>query len=65
LKESDIVKFSFLPDDHDAARLPRWVKTAKQPMAILLSSQANDALLATLDGKIPRAFLIPVGSKPR
>ena len=24
------VRFSFLADDHDASRLPRWVKTPKQ-----------------------------------
>jgi predicted nucleic acid-binding protein len=63
LKGTDIVKFSFILDDHDAARLPGWVKTAKQTTDGHLAelAKANEALLATLDGKIPRAFLIPAG----
>lgn len=60
MKRKD-VKFSFISDDHDASRLPAWVKTAKQVTDGHLSQLAvsNGAVLATLDEKIPGAFLIP------
>ncbi len=61
LKAEGGAKFSFLADDHDVARLPKWVKTPKQitdgHLAQLAS--ANHAVLATLDRGIPEAFLIP------
>jgi hypothetical protein len=52
---------SFLVDDHDASRLPSWVKTARQTTDGHLAqlAKANDAMLATLDRGIPGAFLIP------
>jgi len=61
LKAGDVVKFTFISDDHDIARLPAWVKTPKQTTDGHLAelAKANGALLATLDGRTPRAFLIP------
>jgi predicted nucleic acid-binding protein len=60
-KTGNIVKFTFIPDDQDVSQLPAWVKTAKQTTDGHLAAlaKANGAVLATLDGKIPRAFLIP------
>jgi predicted nucleic acid-binding protein len=51
----------FIPDDHDISRLPAWVKTAKQTTDGHLAqlAKAKGAILATLDGRIPRAFQIP------
>jgi predicted nucleic acid-binding protein len=61
IKRADAPQFIFIPDDHDISHLPTWVKTARQTtdghLAILAS--ANDATLATLDTKIPGAYLIP------
>ena len=63
LKEADVSRFTFIPDDHDVSRLPTLVKTPKQitdgHLAKLAS--ANGGVLATLDGKIPGAYLIPYG----
>jgi predicted nucleic acid-binding protein len=63
LKETNVLRFSFVSDDHDISRLPAWVKTAKQITDGHLAQLAsmNGAVLATLDGKIPGAFLIPNG----
>jgi uncharacterized protein len=62
LKAATVLKFTFIPDDHDISRLPGWVKTAKQTTDGHLSqlARAKGAILATLDGRVPRAFLIPV-----
>jgi predicted nucleic acid-binding protein len=61
LKSEKILKFGFLPDDHDVSQLPAWVKTAKQITDGHLTqlAKANGAILATLDAGIPKAFLIP------
>jgi predicted nucleic acid-binding protein len=61
LKSATKVKFLFLPDDHDISHLPAWVKSARQTTDGHLAALAktNSAVLATLDRKIPRAFLIP------
>lgn len=61
LKTGNIVKFTFIPDDHDISQLPSWVKSAKQTTDGHLAALAksNGAVLATLDQKIPRAFVIP------
>jgi len=61
LKAEKALKFAFISDDHDVSHLPGWVKTAKQTTDGHLAqlAKANDSLLATLDGKIPKAFLIP------
>jgi predicted nucleic acid-binding protein len=61
LKSGSTVKFTFLPDDHDVSHLPAWVKTAKQTTDGHLAqlANANDFVLATMDAKIPGAYLIP------
>ena len=61
LKSSGDIAFGFVADDHDASRLPGWVKTPKQTTDGHLAqlAKANDAVLATLDRGILGAFLIP------
>jgi len=61
LKGSSTVDFTFISDDHDVSRLPGWVRTPKQITDghLLQLARANAAVLATLDRKIPGAFLIP------
>ncbi|HEV2465142.1 MAG TPA: hypothetical protein VGT04_15150 [Acidobacteriaceae bacterium] len=52
--------FAFFPDDHDISRLPTWVKSPRQTTDghLLELARANQAVLATLDEKIPGAHLI-------
>ena len=52
--------FTFLPDNHDVSRLPKWVKMPKQITDGHLTELAiaNKATLATLDARIPGAHLI-------
>ena len=61
LKKNDIVPFSFIADSHDVSYLPAWVKSAKQTTAghLIELARANNAVLATLDERIPDAYLIP------
>lgn len=61
LKSADVVRFAFIPDDHTISHLPAWVKTAKQITDGHLGelARSKSAILATLDRRIPRAFLIP------
>jgi len=61
LKAARAVTFTFIPDGQDISHLPRWVKTAKQTTDAHLAqlAGANSAVLATLDRRIPQAFLIP------
>jgi len=61
LKAAASVKFTFLPDDHDASRLPHWVLHPRQTTDGHLAqlAKANGAVLATLDENIPGVFLIP------
>jgi hypothetical protein len=61
LKESSPLQFTFINDNHDVSQLPFWVKTSGQITDGHLAqlAKANGALLATLDRKIPGAFLIP------
>jgi predicted nucleic acid-binding protein len=61
VKTSDGMRWIFIPDDHDISRLPRWVRTPKQTTDGHLAelARANDAVWATLDRRIPRAFVIP------
>jgi uncharacterized protein len=53
--------FTFIADDHDATRLPGWVKGPKQVTDghLVQLAKTNGAVLATLDRGIPGAFLIP------
>jgi uncharacterized protein len=61
LKNSDAMHWIFISDDHDISHLPKWVRTAKQTTDGHLAelARANGAVLATLDRRIPRAFVIP------
>ena len=63
LKAADTLQFTFIDDDHDVSHLPGWVKTPKQITDGHLAqlAKANNAVLATLDARIPGAFLIPAG----
>lgn len=61
LKASESIRCAFLPDTHDIAHLPKWVKITKQTTDghLVELARANGAQLATLDEKIPGSFLIP------
>jgi uncharacterized protein len=61
LKKNEVYPFTFLSDDHDILQLPRWVKSPKQITDghLVELARANGAVLATLDEKIPGAYLIP------
>jgi predicted nucleic acid-binding protein len=61
LKTGSLMKFTFIADDHDVSHIPAWVKTAKQTTDghLVQLAKAKGAILATLDGRIPRAFLMP------
>jgi hypothetical protein len=61
IKESEVFHFTFLADDHDVSHLPGWVKTPKQITDghLVELARANGGMLATLDGRIPDAYLIP------
>jgi predicted nucleic acid-binding protein len=61
LKSEDAALFEFLPDPHDASRLPGWVQHSKQVTDghLVQLAKSNSAVLATLDTKIPGAYLIP------
>ena len=61
LKEARSLPVRFLADAHDVSYLPDWVRTPKQITDGHLSrlAKANNALLATLDEKIPDTYLIP------
>jgi hypothetical protein len=61
LKSAHIVRFAFIADDHDVSHLPGWVKTPRQTTDghLVRLADSKNAILATLDRKIPRAFLIP------
>jgi hypothetical protein len=60
-KNSDGMRWIFISDDHDISHLPRWVRTPKQTTDGHLGelAKANEAVLATLDRRIPRAFVVP------
>jgi len=62
LKAARAANFTFLADDQDIPRLPGWVKMARQTTDghLVQLAAARGAVLATLDRRIPRAFLIPV-----
>lgn len=60
MKKADALPFTFISDDHDVSQLPTWVKSPKQTTDghLLELARANGAVLATLDERIPGAFLI-------
>ena len=61
MKQAKVARFTFISDDHDVSQLPAWVKTAGQTTDghLLRLAGAKQALLATLDARIPGAYLIP------
>lgn len=61
MKSAGGVRFSFVTDDQDAARLPGWAASPKHVTDghLVELARANGAVLATLDRNIPGAFLIP------
>jgi predicted nucleic acid-binding protein len=61
LKESPLFPMDFIPDDHDILHLPAWVTTPKQTTDghLLQLAAAHGAVLATLDERIPGAYIIP------
>ncbi len=61
LKKTDALAFTFISDDHGVSHLPTWVKSPKQTTDGHLSelARAHQAMLATLDERIPGAYLIP------
>ena len=61
VKNSEAVRWTFIPDDRDISRLPRWVRTPKQTTDGHLAelARANKAVLAALDRRIPGGFFIP------
>lgn len=61
VKQSSHPAFSFIPDANDATFLPKWVATSRQTTDghLLTLAQSHDAQLATLDARLPGAFLIP------
>lgn len=61
LKSETRLRFTFVPDDRDLSQLPGWVKTPKQITDGHLAglAKAHGVILATVDGRIPKAFLIP------
>lgn len=63
VKNSAGIRWSFIPDAHDISHLPRWVRAPKQTTDGHLAelAKANEAILATLDRRIPHAFFIPQG----
>jgi uncharacterized protein len=60
MKQIPGLSFTFIDDDHDASHLPAWVKTGGQTTDghLLQLAKAHGAMLATLDGRIPGAFVI-------
>ncbi len=61
LKRNTVVPLAFVPDANDISRLPGWVKTPKQTTDghLVELAAAHEAVLATLDGRIPGAYRIP------
>ena len=61
LKKSGVFSFEFLADSHDISGLPSWVKMPKQITDghLVELAKSKGAALATLDARIPSAYLIP------
>jgi len=61
VKTTDILKFTFIPDDHDISHLPGWVRAPRQTTDGHLAqlARAKGAVLATLDRRIRGTFVIP------
>jgi uncharacterized protein len=63
LKEANRSGFTFVTDDRDISHLPNWVKTPKQITDghLLSLATAHGVTLATLDARIPSAYVIRAG----
>jgi uncharacterized protein len=61
LKKARALSLTLIPDDQDMSHLPVWVRTPRETTNGHLAqlATANGAVLATLDAKIPGAYLIP------
>ena len=61
LKADKTIPLAFVPDANDISHLPGWVKTPMQTTDghLVALAAAHGAVLATLDGGIPRAYRIP------
>jgi predicted nucleic acid-binding protein len=61
LKSNSKIRFSFLADDAEIEQLPLWVKGPKQITDghLLELAKGHEAMLATLDERIPGASVIP------
>lgn len=61
LKDSEVLRFVFISDDQDISHLPSWVRAPKQITDghLVKLASMNGGILATLDGRIPGAYLIP------
>lgn len=61
LKKQRVITFEFVTDEHDISHLPAWVSTGRQTTDGHLAelARAHGATLATLDRRIPAAFVIP------
>jgi predicted nucleic acid-binding protein len=61
LKRADAFRSNFIADNHELSHLPTWVKTPRQITDGHLAelARAKGGVLATLDERIPGAFLIP------
>ena len=59
LKRQGAVPFEFIADDRDISPLPGWVKSGRQTTDGHLAelARAHDSALATLDERIPSAFV--------
>jgi len=60
LKNTPGLTITFINDDQDVTGLPAWVKTGRRTTDghLVQLALAHGAVLATLDGKIPGAYLI-------
>ncbi len=61
MKNADAFRSHFMADDHELAQLPTWVKAPKQLTDGHLAglARAKGGVLATLDERIPGAYVIP------
>jgi predicted nucleic acid-binding protein len=61
MKANAAQPLTFVSDGNDISLLPAWVKTPKRTTDghLLQLASANGAVLATLDERIPGAYLIP------
>jgi uncharacterized protein len=61
MKNAGAFRSNFIADDHELIHLPTWVKNPRQITDGHLAelARAKGGALATLDGRIPGAFLIP------